>query len=188
MKPRIAFERRHSDIAPDHVCVIFFDLIGLKGVNVNVGREAGDELLKTFASVLESSLRTGDTVNHLGGDEFIVVLEGCLHQKALQIAEHLICLFKQKWNNRFNVPSRFIGARYGVTSSEEDEFADIKCGQEELINALIAAANTRRKAQKSPADRERYTEAIRQHLAQSGQALTHPVTPTACHPSNLEGN
>lgn len=55
--------------------VVFADLNGLKFVNDTKGHKAGDELLKTAASILKSTFPDGD-VFRAGGDEFVVFVSG----------------------------------------------------------------------------------------------------------------
>ena len=58
------------------VAVLFMDLDDFKNINDTMGHEVGDMLLKGMSVRLISCLREVDTVARIGGDEFVVVLEG----------------------------------------------------------------------------------------------------------------
>lgn len=58
------------------VSVAIFDVDGLADLNETAGREAGDDVLRSVASVLAASVRLVDTVARYGGDEFVVVAPG----------------------------------------------------------------------------------------------------------------
>ena len=56
--------------------VIQFDMDGLKYINDNLGHHEGDKALKTIASVINSSIKRNMYAYRLGGDEFIVLVNG----------------------------------------------------------------------------------------------------------------
>lgn len=58
------------------ICVMHLDLDGFKGINDTLGHASGDEVLKRVAAILLASVPKGGTVARVGGDEFVVVLEG----------------------------------------------------------------------------------------------------------------
>lgn len=58
------------------VSVAYFDVDDFAETNESAGRDAGDDVLRSVASVLAGAVRLVDTVARLGGDEFAVVAPG----------------------------------------------------------------------------------------------------------------
>jgi diguanylate cyclase (GGDEF)-like protein len=71
--------------------VLYMDLDQFKIVNDTCGHAAGDELLQDLGKLLLSSVRNRDTLSRLGGDEFGMLLENCPLDKAVEIANNLLC-------------------------------------------------------------------------------------------------
>ncbi|UQB41321.1 EAL domain-containing protein [Thiomicrospira microaerophila] len=60
----------------EHLAVLFLDLDGFKAVNDQFGHEVGDQLLVELARRMKSQLRKSDTLSRIGGDEFVILLNG----------------------------------------------------------------------------------------------------------------
>jgi diguanylate cyclase (GGDEF)-like protein len=59
-------------------------------VNDSLGHHAGDQLIRSVATLLSAQLRDADTIARLGGDEFAILLRGTTGEPALAVAERLI--------------------------------------------------------------------------------------------------
>jgi diguanylate cyclase (GGDEF)-like protein len=55
--------------------VLFLDIDDFKAINDARGHEFGDDVLRSLAQTLESTVRGSDTVARIGGDEFVIILE-----------------------------------------------------------------------------------------------------------------
>lgn len=87
---RLLIERlKHSMLVGSrtlqHGALLYFDLDHFKTINDTRGHNVGDLLLIEVANRVERTLRNGDTIARIGGDEFIVVLES-LSVKSLDAA------------------------------------------------------------------------------------------------------
>lgn len=66
-------------------CVVLLDLNHFKQVNDQHGHQAGDDLLKQFASELGMAFRSEDIVGRWGGDEFILLLNCDLQEAQVRV-------------------------------------------------------------------------------------------------------
>ena len=83
-----AVEEARHNLQARHV-LLYLDLDQFKLVNDTCGHPAGDLLLKQITGVIQSRVRDGDTLARLGGDEFGILLQDCVLDQALRIAENL---------------------------------------------------------------------------------------------------
>jgi diguanylate cyclase (GGDEF)-like protein len=56
------------------VAIAFVDLDGFNDLNDNYGHSVGDQFLREISKYLKLSLRNGDTLARICGDEFVAVI------------------------------------------------------------------------------------------------------------------
>jgi len=110
-----------------HVAVLFLDLDRFKNINDSLGHDAGDELLRSVASRLESVVRPGDTVARFGGDEFTILCEDLgsadSRERATEIAQRVGTAMAQPFVVRCT--DMYIGVSIGIAlATRGDEAAD----------------------------------------------------------------
>lgn len=101
------------------VAVLYLDLDEFKGVNDTLGHALGDQVLKTVAVRLRSSLGPSDIVARLGGDEFAIIRSRIASREAVErLATEVI--------NTFNEPCAIggtvlrVGTSIGIVLSPQD--------------------------------------------------------------------
>jgi diguanylate cyclase (GGDEF)-like protein/PAS domain S-box-containing protein len=97
-------ERQTGQTLP--FAVLYFDVDRFKGVNDSFGHHAGDDFLVEIARRLERSLRPGDTLARLGGDDFAILLEDLrtatdATRVAERIQQNLVAPFAVEGNEVF---------------------------------------------------------------------------------------
>ena len=69
--------------------MMILDIDHFKRVNDTHGHDVGDLVLKGFAAQLQETVRGGDLLCRLGGEEFVVVMPGVDMNQAARIAERV---------------------------------------------------------------------------------------------------
>lgn len=97
------------------IAVVFIDLDGFKHINDDFGHAAGDSLLCFLAGQMKRTLREGDTLARIGGDEFVAILTDLEDIQTCETAlERLLQASVQEYEHkgdRFHV-SASIGATF----------------------------------------------------------------------------
>lgn len=112
--------------------ILFVDLDKFKGINDELGHEAGDAVLCETALRMKKQVREEDTVARMGGDEFIIVLHDLPgKEQAGKIAQKLLDAMGRPIE--LAQGNRAVEASIGISMSPTD-------GDEP--NALISKADT----------------------------------------------
>jgi len=118
-----------SDENTVHV-LLYLDLDQFKLVNDTCGHQAGDRLLKQITGILQTRIRTSDTIARLGGDEFGVLLQDCTAERAAKIADSMrqaIHEYRFEWGEGV----MNVGVSIGIV--------EISAGSESIGSVLSAA-------------------------------------------------
>jgi diguanylate cyclase (GGDEF)-like protein len=69
--------------------LVLIDLDHFKKVNDMYGHAVGDQILKRVTEIMNLRIRVTDSLYRIGGEEFVVVLEGADIEHAVRLAEQL---------------------------------------------------------------------------------------------------
>jgi len=107
--------------------VVHADLDSFKIINDSHGHEAGDEVLRGFATILKENTRASDISGRMGGDEFLVVLTHVQQDQIQLIVERLRARFAAM---KFSFGGEGISATVslgacGFQGKQPPEFSDL---------------------------------------------------------------
>lgn len=122
-----------SSLLTDPMAVIFIDIDHFKSINDTHGHDIGDEVLRKFASVIASGIRSSDRLVRWGGEEFLIVCPMTNVYQGRILADNLRhSLHQQMWPAGLRVTASF-----GVSQHHErDEVGvAIKRADAELYRA-----------------------------------------------------
>jgi diguanylate cyclase (GGDEF)-like protein len=112
---------------------LYVDLDDFKNVNDSLGHAAGDQLLVSVAERMRHVLRDADTIGRMGGDEFVVLIDGGAYKEAPElVALRLLTIMRQPFVLE-GAPMPLV-----VTASIGIAVGDRKSGGEFLHDADVA--------------------------------------------------
>ncbi|WP_225907041.1 putative bifunctional diguanylate cyclase/phosphodiesterase [Methyloradius palustris] len=125
--------------------LLFIDLDHFKTLNDTLGHDSGDLLLQQVSARLIDSVRECDTVARIGGDEFVVLIEG-LSQHAIESAAETQVI-ADKIHATLNEPYQLgLDQYYSSPSIGVTLFQDQLLGIEELLQQADIAMYQAKKA------------------------------------------
>ena len=99
--------------------ILFIDLDYFKSANDRFGHEAGDYILKMVALRLRNIIHSTDTINRIGGDEFIIIQRNLKDSgDAVKTAQAVIEVLKPSFTYKEHQIT--IGASIGISLFPED--------------------------------------------------------------------
>lgn len=107
-----------------NLSIIMCDMDYFKDLNDSIGHAAGDEALKHFASAAKSSTRSNDKIYRVGGDEFVIILQGAnieiANNKTAKISAAYEARIKDQTGNKTTIS--FGVVEYNGTDNADDFF------------------------------------------------------------------
>lgn len=82
------------------LAIVLIDVDRFKYINDTYGHLHGDGVLRECASMLNNAVRSSDTLVRLGGDEFLIVMQGADCSEKAPLIER-IDLQVSKWNGKY---------------------------------------------------------------------------------------
>ncbi len=107
----LAHEIARSDRMVAPLTLVVADLDDFKQINDRYGHDAGDDVLREFASVLRRTLRESDLAGRWGGEEFVLLLPGTDEEGGARLAERVRSALRERSFHGRD------GASFGVTCS-----------------------------------------------------------------------
>lgn len=127
--------------------LMMVDIDNFKQVNDTYGHPFGDQVISAVADELKRSIRPTDTIGRYGGDEFLIILENCNHQRAEELSQRLLHHNKKLsiLNKDKKVPTNIsIGFASTDYISVDDPESLLECADQALYTAKQEGRNCAR--------------------------------------------
>lgn len=143
---RAEFDRVHAMFVAAHrqqqmpCSLLMCDLDHFKGVNDTYGHQAGDDAIKSLASLLKSACRPGDLVARYGGEEFVVLCADCDNASAARRADQTRAALSRLPQPRMG--DKTVTVSFGVTEIQPGDTPETMLRRADRA-LLMAKANGR---------------------------------------------
>ncbi|ODS55366.1 MAG: histidine kinase [Agrobacterium sp. SCN 61-19] len=142
-----------GDRPSGRLTVLHMDLDRFKEINDTLGHGAGDAILRHVAQELQSMVGASDFVARIGGDEFVIVCQGCdLSEGYEAMGSNLIAAVNRPIV--YNGHECRVGASIGIADRIEPELT----AEQLLVNADIALYEAKRRGRNRV---ERFNDTLR---------------------------
>lgn len=133
-----------TEINGEYVSVLVMDLDKFKWINDTFGHASGDRVIRAFAKLLTEVLRRKDAVGRLGGDEFVAILPGVGSKEALEIAQRILEIAKERVVRLEDGTDVHLTLSIGICDNEVVKPADemIKCADKAMYIAKDRGRNS----------------------------------------------
>lgn len=116
---------------PSNTAILLMDLDHFKTINDKFGHAAGDRVLRGFAEVIFSNIRTEDVAARLGGEEFCIVLAASSPKAAAAVAERI----------RATLEAKIFPTAAGPIRATVSVGIAIRSSEPETLQALLSRAD-----------------------------------------------
>jgi diguanylate cyclase len=113
-------QRPRADLA---VVMLLWDLDNFKIINDSYGHRAGDRVLQSVAACFMAAVRGNDFVARIGGEEFVMLLNGTKIAQAILIANQVRCAVEALRFHFRGTPVR-VTVSCGLTELQEGDVAE----------------------------------------------------------------
>jgi|GEM_PF-3698624 len=129
-----------SRLTAQRHALCFLDLVDLRSVNREFGRDAGDALLVEIGRAIQRVVPASATVARIGGDEFAILLMDCSIDDALRVAERVASAIADR---RYSSGPKSIGVQASVGLAEITSESPSLDVVQRIAEAAVRGARTR---------------------------------------------
>jgi diguanylate cyclase (GGDEF)-like protein/PAS domain S-box-containing protein len=127
----IGDQQLREAIRYDHpLTLLVVDINQMRLINERYGHQAGDQVLRVTADLLNQNLRDADVLGRLSGEEFAVLMPFTPLADGLQVAERLrtqaanLVVYTASGSVRFTISTGLAGTKTGISFSQMLEWAE----------------------------------------------------------------